>query len=145
MPEVVGVEPELAEEIAERSAAGRALLLIEPAATPLQIVTEITGYVRRLQADACQLETDDLFALAALLGDQYVAAFRWQWAKVCGPAGGEAFYGVLSPEHALAITPFWWVSHCLQGGEPAGFLRNFQRVAAGDLPPARPGQVLGFH
>ncbi|MBK9616649.1 MAG: hypothetical protein IPO35_14510 [Uliginosibacterium sp.] len=145
MPAVVEIEADLAEEIAERSLAGRALLLIAPTATPLQIVADITGYVSKLQADACQLEDDDVFALAALLGDQYVAAFRWQWAKVCAPSGSEAFYGVLSPGHAIAITPFWWVSHSLQGSEPVGFLRNFQRVAAGDIPPAQPGQVLGFH
>lgn len=146
LPEVIGIEPDLADEIAECSAAGRDLLLIAPSATPRDIVGEITDYVRKLQADACQLETDDVLALAALLGDQYVAAFQWQWAKVCArPDGGETFYGVLSPGHAIAITPFWWVSHCLQGGTPAGFLRNFERVAAGDMPAALPGQALGFH
>jgi hypothetical protein len=54
-------------------------------------------------------------------------------------------YGVLSPDHAYLITPFWWVSHTLQNATSATFLRNFTRVAAGDLPAAQPGQLLGFH
>lgn len=146
MLEVHEIEIHIAEEIAECSATARELLHVEPGATPLEIVSEINAYIGKLKADRCQLEHDDIVALAALLGDQYVAGFAWHWAKVM-PRGDDAgaMYGVLTANNAILITPFWWVNHVMSSSHPSNFLHNFKLVAAGKLPKARPGQAVGFH
>lgn len=146
MFEVCEIEAEILADISERSATGRELLYIDADATPLEIVTEINAYIGKLKADQCQLEYDDIVALAALLGDQYVNGFGWHWAKVC-PHGEDAgaMYGVLTANNAILITPFWWVNHVMNTAHPSNFLHNFRLVAAGQLPEAKAGAALGFH
>jgi len=146
MTKICEIEVEIHEDIAGCSASGHELLHIAPGTSPLQIVTEINDYLSKLKADECRLEEDDILALAALLGDQYVAEFGWHWAKVI-PHADEAgtLYGVLSPDNAILIAPFWWVNHVLSTAAPANLLLNFRLVSSGKLPEAQAGAAVGFH
>lgn len=144
--QVRDIQPTIRAELADYSASGLALLMLDALSEPHEIVAGITQYVEKLRQDDCRLEEDDLCALAALLGDQYVAQFGWRWAEVV-PVGNEqaAMFGVVSTDAALMITPFWWVHQVLQASQAANFLHNFARVAKGQLPEAEPGALVGFH
>lgn len=132
-------------EIEDFRERGAALLQLAQDTPPAEIVRRVTERVREMKDQGETLDQGGTIAFGVLLGEQYVRAFGWHWGEVVlDQDGHDCAYCVLSPDDALSIAPLWWVGDVM-GRDSTNFMLNFNMVAAGKVPPAEPGQALGFH
>ncbi|WP_167078603.1 hypothetical protein [Massilia aquatica] len=148
MPQIRPLPLELASEIKEFQQIGADAIGIDQGAAPAEIVRMIKEKAAHVRAEGQVLDEDATVALGVLLGEQYVREFGWHWAHVNHEDDGDDdnyFVCVLPADNSLSTNPIGWVSSVLSQETPNNILLHFNMVAANRVPPAAPGQALGYH
>ena len=148
MANVRPLPDDITNEIQELHQETSAFLKVDLSASPKSIVEVINEFIRQTKAHPAELEEDCALGMGVLLGEQYVRQFNWHWGHVnFEDDGNEDHYAicVLPPDNSLAILPIWWVNNILTTLAPTNILLNFNMVAENKVPPASPGEAMGFH
>lgn len=146
MAETSKLDQEVLDDLAHYTQSGHHIIGSDDTAAPEHIVNLITGYVRDLKARGEIPDEEEVLALGILLGAQYVRGFAWHWARVVwdGDEDNDAI-GVLPADGSLFINPMWWMNDTLTTDRATNFMLNYNMVAANNVPPAEPGEAVGFH
>jgi hypothetical protein len=134
MPTVEPMPDEVIAELDMVVPAGAALLGVDVDDEPKSIVAAIDKYVDEHLAD--EIDHDVIISLGALLGQQYVREFGWQWVELVY-GEDDTVYSVVDPAHQIGNHPLVWVLRVVEQGHELNFLLNFNMVAAGNVPPPR--------
>lgn len=106
MAEISKVSAELVEQIKVLSREGLALLGLTGDDEPADVVAAITERVRNCKATGTTLSEEEMYALGALLGNQYVEGQGWHWGDVVWDYDETtAAVGVLNHDNSLFINP----------------------------------------
>ncbi|MBE9608235.1 hypothetical protein [Chitinilyticum piscinae] len=146
MAETSNLDQDILDDLAHYTHHGLQLIGVDENSPPEQIVRSITEYVRELKTRGDVPQEDDVLGLGILLGQQYVRGFAWRWARVVwdGDADNDAI-GVLPQDDSLFINPMWWMNDTVSTDRSTNFMLNYNMVAANKIPPATPGEAMGFH
>lgn len=135
---------------------GYRLLAVPSTESPDAILSSIGHSIRALQQRGVDhtTETATLSALGAVLNEQFVRAFGWQWAHVnfeddnaihiLLERGLKLGENVVSPDRALRLNGWNHILDCL--GDPpksfAGVVACFQAVRAAQFSHIGPGKLI---
>lgn len=143
-PEVQELEIAEVEELVTLARAGAKHLALPMDAAPGEIVGAINTWLRAIEDDEQERPEDDtVMQLAVLLAVQYTRAFAWKWARITWDEDFAA-HSVTAPDASIAIAPIQWVNAISKKEATTNVLLNFNMVAAGNVPPAKPGACVLF-
>jgi hypothetical protein len=118
-----------AEETMFTEMAGRGALLLGPALenSPHTIVAAIDHYLSQSDEDT---SAEEISALAALLGEQYVRQFGWHRVRLRYP-DGEILEAVVDQDTTIGTTPTSWLNRLADDPDSVNILLSFNMLAAG--------------
>lgn len=127
MPTLESLPTDVRDEVVEVSAEAAEELGVAIDAEPYDIVSAIE---ERIVADRTASD-DEVVALGALLGEQYVRGLGWAWGVV--DYGDDRVYSVVSPDGRIANHPMRWVHDVVLDPErEIAFRLNYNLVLAGE-------------
>lgn len=146
MAEITKVPADLAEELSVLTEQGLDLLGPAQGHAPVEVVEAITERVRNFKANGTSLSESEIFALGALLGDQYVKGQGWHWGDVVWDFDETtAAVGVLNPDNSLFINPIGWMAEVLESEGGVGFLLAYNMVSVHQVPVCEPNSATGLY
>ncbi|WP_176469952.1 hypothetical protein [Pseudomonas sp. Irchel 3A5] len=146
MAEITKVPAELAEELKMLTQQGLGLLNLTEDHAPVDVVEAITERVRDCKASGTKLPEGEIFALGALLGNQYVKGQGWHWGDVAWDFDETtAAIGVLNHDNSLFINPIGWVAEVMESEGGVGFLLNYNMVSVHQVPVFEPDSATGLY
>lgn len=146
MTKIESVSSEIMNEINALKQNGLELLGIAPATEPHAIVAAITEYIRACRDTHSDLTEQQLYALGALLGCQYVQGLNWHWGSVVWDYDEEnGAIGVLSPDNSLFTNPIGWVSEVVEGRSGVPFMLSYNMIADNQTPVFDPGSATSLY
>jgi len=92
------------------------------------------------------MNDDEIYALGALLGCQYVKGLNWHWGSAVWDYDEEnGAIGVLSQDDSLFNNPIGWIGKVLDspGGTP--FLLSYNMIIAHQIPVFEPGSATPIY
>lgn len=146
MAEIRMISHELSEEINALEQKGLELLRLSRDCAPTDVVAAITELVRNYNAEGTTLPEDEIYALGALLGCQYVRGQDWHWGNVTWDYDEEsAAVGVLNHDNSLFINPIGWVAKVMESKSGVGFMLNYNMVSGHEVPVFEPDSAMGLY
>lgn len=146
MAEIKPIPADVDNEIAELASIALTLLKLDRASKPEIVVAAITEFVRECKEKNPTIPDDEVFALGALLGSQYVRGLQWHWGSVVWD-GDEAngAIGVLNHDNSLFTNPIGWIAEVLksEGGVP--FMLSYNMIVANQTPVFEPNSATGLY
>lgn len=141
MPTLETLPQDVRDEVVEVCEEAAALLGVPMDAEPGAIVDAIEARIR----DDRAVSEDEVVALGALLGEQYVRGLGWAWGVV--DYGDDRVYSVVSADGRLANHPMRWLHEVvLDPDREIAFRLNYNMVADGAVtPPEGAEQPMTFH
>ncbi|MEV7973267.1 hypothetical protein [Cellulomonas sp. NPDC089187] len=144
MVNVTAMSEELLAQVATMAERGASLCGVTVSDDAEEIVRALNGWALASRDAGAQIDPDDVVAVGALLGEQFIRAFGWHWGEMAYPDGMTAF-AVLDPDELAACQPINWAYWVLVDGEEVTFALTFSMVAAGEHPRAGDGDPVTFH
>lgn len=135
------LDADMQQEVADSARLALDNLQLPPSAPPEAVVRAIMTYADQTRP----LEHDKLEEAAVTLGclwaEQVRAALGWEWVEL--EEQGEFWgYGVASPERSLVVLPMSYLQEVLATAERDNtIMLLFNMLAAGNVPPSRPGEL----
>ncbi|MCD5970148.1 hypothetical protein [Pseudomonas quasicaspiana] len=146
MAEISKVPAHLAEELKGLIHQGLGLLSLTQDHAPADVVEAITERVRECKASGTTLPEGEIFALGALLGQQYVEGQGWHWGDVVWDYDETtAAVGVLNHDNSLFINPIGWVAEVMESEGGVGFMLNYNMVSVHQVPVFDPDSATGLY
>lgn len=146
MAEISKVPAELVDQIKVLSREGLALLGLTGDHAPADVVAAITERVRNCKATGKTLSEEEMYALGALLGNQYVEGQGWHWGDVVWDYDETtAAVGVLNHDNSLFINPIGWVAQVMESEGGVGFMLNYNMVSVHQVPVREPDSATGLY
>ncbi len=111
-------------------------------ASPQQLVEAVDELVYRCQKNRAR-DIDDTWefsvALGSLWGECLVKALGWEWTEVTFREEDDSkAVGVVSPDRALAIYPFYFIYGCLENNAPVTIMLSFNMLVDRSRIPSLP-------
>ncbi|MEG2569104.1 MAG: hypothetical protein RSA84_23150 [Acinetobacter sp.] len=146
MAEIRNISHELSEEIIALEQKGFELLRLPRDSAPSDVVAAITELARNYIAEGTTLPEDEIYALGAVLGCQYVRGQDWHWGDVIWDYDEEgAAVGVLNHDNSLFINPIGWVAKVMKSKSGVGFMLNYNMVREHQVPVSEPDSAMGLY
>ncbi|WP_027816327.1 hypothetical protein [Paraburkholderia bannensis] len=146
MAEIKPIPSDVNNEIAELAAIALTLLKLDAASKPEDIVAAITGFVRECKEKKSNIPDDEVFALGALLGCQYVRGLQWHWGSVVWDFDEKnGAIGVLNHDNSLFTNPIGWIDDVLKSDGGVPFMLSYNMIAANQTPVFEPDSATGLY
>ena len=146
MAEIKDIPDAVKAQIAELERQGLELLGLSADSAPADVVAAITEHVRQCKAAHASMHDDQVYALGALLGCQYVRGLHWHWAAAVWDFDEEnGAIGVLNQDDSLFNNPIGWIGKVLdsEGGTP--FMLSYNMIKAHQVPVFEPGSATPIY
>ncbi|MFK4136575.1 hypothetical protein VPH49_20655 [Pseudomonas luteola] len=144
MTEIKEIDESIREQLAELDQTARTYLSIASDELPDQVVATITEFIRDAKETGLSLDDDMIFALGALLGNQYVRGLGWHWGDVTWDLDTAAI-GVLSPDNSCFNNPIGWVTQTLESSGGVPFMLSYNMIKANSIPVFEPDSATGLY
>jgi len=146
MAEIRDIPQDVAVEVEALSNAGMELLGLPPDSTPEAIVAALTEFIRTCKAAHAELGDEQVYALGALLGCQYVLGLQWHWGSVVWDHDEEnGAIGVLNHDNSLFNNPIGWVGKIVEAEGGVPFMLSYNMIAANQAPVFDPDSATGLY
>lgn len=135
MAEIKEVPNEVKDEIESLIKQGISLLNISTNMEPKDVVAAITDFIRVCKETQKKLTEEQLYAIGALLGCQYVKGLQWHWGCVVWDFDEEnGAIGVLNADNSLFNNPIGWVSEIMNSDGGVPFMLSYNMIVANKVP-----------
>jgi len=142
---VIHAMPEgAAAELGPMAARGATLCAVDPASAPVDVVRALNAWALERRSAGETPEGDQVIAVGALLGEQFVRAFGWRWAELVDEDGRTAF-ALFNPDETAAIEPINWAYWTLVDQDEVTFALTFAMIAADEYPRGPAGDPITLH
>lgn len=146
MAEIKAIPNDVNSEIAELAAIALTLLKLDAGCKPEDVVAAITGFVRACKEQKSTIPDDEVFALGALLGCQYVRGLQWHWGSVVWDFDEKSgAIGVLNHDNSLFTNPIGWIDDVLKSDGGVPFMLSYNMIVANQTPVFEPDSATGLY
>jgi hypothetical protein len=146
MAEIREIPEDVAIEIEALSNTGMELLGLPAGSTPEAIIAAITQFVRTRKAAHSGLPDEQIYALGALLGCQYVLGLQWHWGSVVRDHDEEnGAIGVLNHDNSLFNNPIGWIGKIMESEGGVPFMLSYNMIVANQAPVFDPDSATGLY
>ncbi|NIE62707.1 hypothetical protein [Burkholderia sp. Ax-1719] len=146
MAEIKPIPADVNNEIAELASIALTLLKLDSASQPEAVVAAITDFVRDCKDKRSPIPDDEVFALGALLGSQYVRGLQWHWGSVVWDFDEQnGAIGVLNHDNSLFTNPVGWVDQVLKSDGGVPFMLSYNMIVANQTPVFEPDSATGLY
>ena len=140
IPSDVVIEIETLQKVARNT------LNISNEMSPKDIITSITEYVRKCIDEKLEITDNEMYAIGALLGNQYVKGLGWSWKSVdWTDKEDDGAIGVLNTDYSYFNNPIGWVCRTIENSESVTFLLSYNMIEAGKYPKSEPNSATPFY
>lgn len=146
MVQIREIPADVSIQINDLQKSARELLRISDEMSPKDIVTRITEYTRQCINQETIISDNDIYAIGALLGCQYVQGLGWSWKSVDWTDNPEdGAIGVLNEDKSMFNNPIGWVSKTLEESESVTFLLSYNMIEGKTYPKLEPNSATPFY
>lgn len=146
MAEIQRIPESINEELIQLETKGLVIIGLSAPPTPEKIVAAITAFVRECKDKQRALDEEEIYALGALLGWQYVRGLKWHWGSVVWDFDEEnGAIGVLNHDNSLFNNPIGWVAKIVESDGGVPFMLSYNMLLANKTPVFDPDSATGLY
>lgn len=142
MPQIRPLSSDAVAEITAVRPQGYLRLGVLPTSDPAEVLGAVEDVLRLHRRGEDELDSEALITLGVVVGDVYVRTLGWAWVEL-GYDGGATAIAVLDPTSTYGNQPMNGVYDIARNANrDIAVAQTYARVAAGEVPPAAPGEAL---